>query len=207
MKTFMILCLSIALGFGLCATAFAASEGNADKAKGGIDKVEAAGKRADQAANERRARMNEKAAEVAKDANEAKAAGEKKVKEKAAEAGKAKEEAEKEMKGRAEKAEKSVEKEKGKLEDKKDMEEHAKGKAHEAQISARQKQLAHEQDKHNSRVARLQRIKELAQQEGDTKTIERVDKLIASENERYMKKTTKFEGKASEAAGKTTEKK
>ncbi len=207
MKNLLICCLSMFLVAGLCGVAAGANGSDADKAKEKTDRVEAARERGGQGANEAKAKAKEKAAEVAKDANEVKVEAEKKAKEKAKVASDAKDDAEREMKGKAGKVEKDAGKEAAKMEGKKDMEGQARGKGHMQQGGAREKQLAHEQDKHNSRVARLQRIREVAQQEGDTKAVERVDKLMASENDRFVKKTGKLEGKAVDAAEKAVDKK
>jgi hypothetical protein len=69
-----------------------------------------------------------------------------------------------------------------------------KGKGQEKQAQALQKQLQHEQDKHMERVARLNRIRELALKKGDTETVARVDKLIAKEQEVYTRKQAKMQG-------------
>jgi len=58
-----------------------------------------------------------------------------------------------------------------------------KGKEHQQQLQAFQKQLQHETAKHMERQARLTRIRELAVQKGDKEMIDRVDKLIAKENQ------------------------
>jgi len=55
----------------------------------------------------------------------------------------------------------------------------AKGKEHQQQMKALDKQLVHEEAKFLRSVARLKRIRELAAKKGDTKAVERVDKLIA----------------------------
>jgi hypothetical protein len=58
-----------------------------------------------------------------------------------------------------------------------------KGKQHEQQMLAFQKQQQKEAAKHLERQARLNRIRELAVQKGDKEMIARVDKLIAKESE------------------------
>ena len=55
----------------------------------------------------------------------------------------------------------------------------AKGKEHQQQMKALEKQMVHEETKFNRSIARLKRIRELAAAQGDTKVVERVDKLIA----------------------------
>jgi hypothetical protein len=201
MKNLLVLCLSMFLTLGLCSVSEAAN-GAADKAKGNADRAGAAKDRVEKAADQEKAKVKEKIAENAKDANEVKGDMEKRAKGKAGEKTKeVKADAEKEMKGRTEKVEKGADKAKDAVEG------HAKGKGHMQQSSARERQLIHEQEKHKSRMARLERIKELAQKDGDAKTLERVDKLIANENERFVSKTAKLEGKAAEAVEKAAEKK
>lgn len=63
----------------------------------------------------------------------------------------------------------------------------ARGKEHQQQMKALEKQLMHEEAKHRRRVARLNRIRELAAEQGDTKTLERVDKLLKMEQHRYTR--------------------
>ena len=55
----------------------------------------------------------------------------------------------------------------------------AKGKEHQQQIMALDKQIVREKAKFLRSTARLKRIRELAVEKGDTKTVERVDKLMA----------------------------
>ncbi len=59
------------------------------------------------------------------------------------------------------------------------------GKEHQQQLKALDEQLAHEQAKHADRVARLERMRELAAAEGDTKTVARIDKLAEREQQRF----------------------
>ena len=63
----------------------------------------------------------------------------------------------------------------------------AKGKEHQQQMKALEKQMVHEEAKHRRRVARLNRIRELAAEEGDTKTLERVDQLLQKEQQHYTR--------------------
>lgn len=49
--------------------------------------------------------------------------------------------------------------------------------------------------KHRERVAKLTRIRELAQQQGDTETVSRVDKLLEQNQQRYEAKTQRMERK------------
>jgi hypothetical protein len=65
-----------------------------------------------------------------------------------------------------------------------------KGRGHEQQLLALQKQLQHEQAKHMERRARLTRIRELAMHKGDAEVVARVDKLMAKEQQVYERKLT-----------------
>ncbi len=72
-----------------------------------------------------------------------------------------------------------------------DTSDKGKGKGREQQAQAFQKKQQHEQAKHMERVARLNRIRELAVKKGDTEMVARVDKLIAKEQEVYGRKQGK----------------
>jgi hypothetical protein len=72
--------------------------------------------------------------------------------------------------------------------------EKGKGKGQDQQAQALQKQLQHESDKHKDRLAKLNRIRELAAKKNDAETIARVDKLIAKENEVYARKLQQLQG-------------
>lgn len=93
-----------------------------------------------------------------------------------------------------------------------DTSDKGKGKGRDQQAQSLQKQLQHEQAKHMERVARLNRIRELALKKGDTEMVARVDKLIAKENEVYTRKQGKMQGQpratgmtgAEKTAGATT---
>jgi hypothetical protein len=61
----------------------------------------------------------------------------------------------------------------------------ARGKGHQQQLKALEKQMLREDAKHNKRAARLQRILDLAKEKGDTKAVERVTKLMGREQQRY----------------------
>jgi len=63
-----------------------------------------------------------------------------------------------------------------------------KGKGHRQQLEALKKQMLHENAKHLQRVARLNRIRELAAEENSTKVVEGVDKLLEREQRRYDRK-------------------
>ncbi len=56
-------------------------------------------------------------------------------------------------------------------------------------------QLAEEYRKHNLRIAILNRIRQLAEQEGLADTIEKADNLIKMENDRHTKKVTQLHRK------------
>jgi len=77
-----------------------------------------------------------------------------------------------------------------------DTSDKGKGKGREQQAKAFQKQQQHEQAKHMERVARLNRIRELAIKKGDTEMVARVDKLIAKEQEVYGRKQGKTQGQS-----------
>jgi len=68
------------------------------------------------------------------------------------------------------------------------VEELAKGKEHQQQLKAFEAQMAKEVAKHRRRLARLKRIRELAVEDNNTKTVERVDKLLRKEQMRYRRK-------------------
>ncbi len=84
---------------------------------------------------------------------------------------------------------------KGKLAEKKAGRDEAKGKSveqskgqgkeHKQQATAAAKQAANEKAKHRRREARLNRIRELAEQQGNTQMVQRVDKLMTKEQKRY----------------------
>jgi hypothetical protein len=67
------------------------------------------------------------------------------------------------------------------------------GKRHVQQLEAVSKQIVHENAKHRERLAKLNRIRELAQESGDAKTVERVDKLIEKQKERYDVKSERMQ--------------
>lgn len=84
-----------------------------------------------------------------------------------------------------------------------DKSDKGKGKSQEKQAQALQKQQQHEQAKHMERVAKLNRIRELAVKKGDTEMVARVDKLIAKEQEVYARKQGRGpgQGRAAGTAG------
>ena len=60
-----------------------------------------------------------------------------------------------------------------------------KGRNPHQQLRAADTQITYEQEKHSDRVARLQRIRQLAQEKGKTDTVERIDKLLEKEQKRF----------------------
>jgi len=68
-----------------------------------------------------------------------------------------------------------------------------KGNGHQQQLKALEEKVLREQEKHNRRVVRLNRIRELAQKQGKTETVQRVDKLLAKEQERYERTQQRME--------------
>lgn len=64
----------------------------------------------------------------------------------------------------------------------------AKGKDKGQQAEALGKQLVHEQQKSSERQIRLERMLEVAKEKGDTKAVERIEGLMAKEQERYNRK-------------------
>jgi len=141
---------------------------------------------------------NPNAAEKGKVAEKAKGGQQEavKVKEQAKEKVKEAEQAAAKAKQKGKTAEEEIAKEKGKAavdkkaaaQDKGKAAEKALGKEHQQQLAALRKQLLHDQAKHLERMARLERIRQLAGKEGDSKIIERVNKLIADEQKLYDRK-------------------
>jgi len=70
----------------------------------------------------------------------------------------------------------------------KEKSEVVKGKDIEQQLAALQKQIAHEEAKHNKRLARLQRMQELAGKTGKTDIADKVNRLLQKEEQRYGRK-------------------
>ena len=66
---------------------------------------------------------------------------------------------------------------------------------HEQQIKQLETQMNHEEGKHNQRLARLNRIKELAEQEGSQDVLARVEKLLQKEQRRYSFKRQRMDMK------------
>ncbi len=84
-----------------------------------------------------------------------------------------------------------------------DVAEKGKGKGQAQQAQALQKQVQQEQAKHMERLARLNRIRELAEKKGDKDTVARVDKLIAKEQEVYNRKLQQVQGQKRATAPQT----
>ena len=63
-----------------------------------------------------------------------------------------------------------------------------KGRDHQKQLKELQQQLSHAEQKHLERMAKMQRIKELAAQKNSEQTLARVEKLIKREQMRYGRK-------------------
>ena len=59
-------------------------------------------------------------------------------------------------------------------------------------LTAIEQQIAGEENKHRDRTARLNRIRELAQQQNNADTLARVDKLVEQEKRRYDVKTQRM---------------
>jgi hypothetical protein len=66
---------------------------------------------------------------------------------------------------------------------------------HEQQIKQLETQMNHEEAKHNQRLARLNRIKELAEQESSQDVLARVEKLVQKEQRRYSFKRQRMDMK------------
>jgi hypothetical protein len=69
------------------------------------------------------------------------------------------------------------------------------GRLHQQQLKALEGQNLHEQAKHLWRLARLNRIRQLATQENGAKTVERVDKLLQMEGQRYSREQQRVQEK------------
>jgi hypothetical protein len=74
-----------------------------------------------------------------------------------------------------------------------------KGKEHQQQLKAIETQMVHEEAKHRRRIARLKRIRELAAKENDTKTVERVAKLMEMELRRHGHKLQRIQEREQKA--------
>jgi len=69
----------------------------------------------------------------------------------------------------------------------------AAGELHKQQLMEIEQQMKQEQAKYRERLAKLSRIRKLAQQQGDTAIVDRVDKLIEKDRQRYEVKTQRME--------------
>ena len=76
-----------------------------------------------------------------------------------------------------------------------------KGREHQQQIKALEKQMLHELAKHRKRAARLQRILALAKEQGSTGTVARVNKLLERERQRYDRKARRMQQRKQKALG------
>jgi hypothetical protein len=82
---------------------------------------------------------------------------------------------------------------KGKVRDETAQQIPEKGIQRQQQVVSVEQQLAHEEEKHRERVARLNRIRELAEQQGNTEAIARVDTLLEQEKRHYEAKTQRMQ--------------
>ncbi len=73
------------------------------------------------------------------------------------------------------------------------------GKGHQQQLKSFKTQMVHEEAKHRRRIARLKRIRELAAEENDTKTVERVAKLLEMELLRHNHKRQRMQEREQKA--------
>lgn len=73
------------------------------------------------------------------------------------------------------------------------------GKGHQQQLKSLKTQMVHEEAKHRRRIARLKRIRELAAEENDTKTVERVAKLLEMELLRHNRKRQRMQEREQKA--------
>ncbi len=73
------------------------------------------------------------------------------------------------------------------------------GKGHQQQLKSLKTQMVHEEAKHRRRIARLNRIRELAAEENDTKTVERVAKLLEMELLRHNRKRQRMQEREQKA--------
>ncbi len=81
----------------------------------------------------------------------------------------------------------------------------AKGRYHKQQQTALQKQLLHEEQKHLKRAVRLERMRALAQIQGDGKKVERIEKLMTRERQRYRQKRERTLGREGKVEKKAEE--
>ena len=73
------------------------------------------------------------------------------------------------------------------------------GKGHQQQLKSLKTQMVHEEAKHRRRIARLKRIRELAAEEDDTKTVERAAKLLEMELLRHNRKRQRMQEREQKA--------
>jgi hypothetical protein len=72
----------------------------------------------------------------------------------------------------------------------------AKGQGMEHQVQNLQKQLQEARAKHMERVAKLSRLRELANKQGNKEMLARIDKLMTQENQLFGRKESKAEGQS-----------
>ncbi|MGA2171728.1 MAG: hypothetical protein ABSG82_01770 [Sedimentisphaerales bacterium] len=68
-------------------------------------------------------------------------------------------------------------------------------------LAVLEQQMSYEEAKHKDRLARLNRIRELAKQQDNTEIVGRVDKLLEEEQQLYIAKTQRIEHRKSMIAG------
>jgi hypothetical protein len=71
----------------------------------------------------------------------------------------------------------------------------AKGKGHQQQLKAFERQMVHEEAKHLKRAARLKQILDLAKGQDDDKMLARANKLMEREQKRYEQKVQRLKGR------------
>ena len=79
----------------------------------------------------------------------------------------------------------------------KDANDIAKGKDHKQQLKAVEDKLARETEKHNAKLAKLEKDKQDAVTANDTEKLAKIEQQIQKENDRFTQKTTKTEVKKS----------
>jgi hypothetical protein len=72
----------------------------------------------------------------------------------------------------------------------------AKGQGMERQVQNLQKQMQEARAKHMERVAKLNRLRELANKQGNKEMLARIDKLMSQENQLFGRKESKAEGQS-----------
>jgi hypothetical protein len=67
------------------------------------------------------------------------------------------------------------------------------GGSHEQQLTAIDKKLSHETNKHQERLAKLKRMLELSEKKNSDKLISRIEKLLTKEEQRHSRKLRKMQ--------------